>query len=76
MKDKLLIIWPRHIYTTRVNGQLMCAKGARAWFARHGLNWGDFVAHGIAAEEVLATHDELARLVVKTAKKEVNNGQQ
>lgn len=41
-----------------------CARGARRWFARMGLDWSDFVRQGIDAGILLATGDAMAiRLV-------------
>ena len=33
-----------------------CNRGLRAWFAREGLDWADFVKNGIAAD-ILRQHD-------------------
>ncbi len=33
-----------------------CNRGLRAWFAREGIDWADFLKHGIAADE-LKKHD-------------------
>jgi hypothetical protein len=37
-----------------------CSRGARRWFARMGLDWGDFVRDGIDAEVLRATGDAMA----------------
>jgi hypothetical protein len=47
----------------------LCARGARAWFARHGFDWSEFIAHGIAAERLEATGDHYARIVCTHARK-------
>ncbi len=54
-----------------------CARGGRAWFARHGLDWTQFVRNGIDAEVLLATGDGLALAVVDHARKQeaARNGQ-
>lgn len=44
-----------------------CARGARAWFARHGLDWSAFVREGVDADILIATGDPLARRVVDHA---------
>jgi hypothetical protein len=41
-----------------------CAYGARRWFRAHGLNFREFIEHGIPAERLLATGDALAQRVV------------
>lgn len=45
-----------------------CARGGRAWFARHGLDWTDFVRHGIEAEILEQTGDGLALALVAHAR--------
>lgn len=45
----------------------MCSSGAREFFARHGLNWQDFLKNGINAETLRATGDAMALRVVKVA---------
>ena len=45
----------------------MCSSGAREFFARHGLNWQDFLKNGIDAETLRATGDAMALQVVKVA---------
>ncbi|MDX9861605.1 MAG: hypothetical protein RBS99_11890 [Rhodospirillales bacterium] len=43
----------------------MCSSGARAFFARHGLDWRDFLQNGIDADTVAATGDAMALTVVE-----------
>jgi hypothetical protein len=45
-----------------------CRAGVRPWFRRHGLNWQDFLAHGIEADRLRATGDALVEPVIKAAK--------
>lgn len=47
----------------------LCARGARAWFARHGLDWSEFIARGIPAERLEATGDHYAHTVCAIARK-------
>jgi hypothetical protein len=47
----------------------MCAKGARAFFRRHGLDWSQFIREGIDAEMLVATGDAMAMKVVEHAKR-------
>lgn len=65
-----LIITVQHVHACPTfNGQPgMCSRGARVWFAAHGLSWADFVAHGIPAETLAATGDALALRVVAHAR--------
>lgn len=46
----------------------MCSRGARTWFARHGLDWSEFITNGIDADLVLATGDAMAIRVVEVAR--------
>lgn len=38
-----------------------CHRGARRWFARHGLDWARFVQMGLPVETIEATGDAMAR---------------
>lgn len=63
-----LRIWPRHLYSVPYLGRVgYCAAGARQWWAEHGLDWADFVAHGIPAETLHALRDPLADAVIQHA---------
>lgn len=53
-----------------------CNTGARAFFARHGLSWPDFLARGIEAEKLERTGDAMALRVVAHAKGERHGRQQ
>jgi hypothetical protein len=44
-----------------------CLAGVRPWFRRHGLNWQDFLAHGIEADRLRATGDALVEPVIRIA---------
>ena len=44
-----------------------CLAGVRPWFQRHGLNWQDFLSHGIDAERLRATGDALIEPVIQVA---------
>lgn len=45
-----------------------CANGSRNWAAAHGIDWGDFVRHGIAIEKLEAINDAFAIALVKWAR--------
>ena len=45
----------------------LCAKGTRLWFAKHNLDYTDFLKNGIAEEILLATGDAFANAVVEQA---------
>ena len=53
-----------------------CNRGGRKFFARHGLNWRDFLFNGIDEERLLATNDGMARELVMVARQRRANGQQ
>ncbi|WP_262453867.1 hypothetical protein [Acinetobacter bereziniae] len=43
----------------------MCARGTRAFFMLHGLDFQDFLKNGIDAEKILSTKDAMAIQVVE-----------
>ena len=44
-----------------------CRGGMRQWFIANGLDYADFVRHGIAEEKLLAVGDAFAIATVKWA---------
>jgi hypothetical protein len=44
-----------------------CLAGVRPWFRRHGLDWQDFLAHGIEADRLRTTGDALVEPVITIA---------
>ena len=42
-----------------------CIFGARQWFRAHDLDFRDFVRHGVSAQVMWGTGDELGRQVVR-----------
>lgn len=44
-----------------------CLAGVRPWFRRHGLDWQDFLAHGIEVDRLRATGDALVEPVITIA---------
>lgn len=65
-----LIITLDHVYSVpNLNGRAgFCGRGARAWCARHGIEWRTLVHEGIPAETLIATGDALALRVVEHAR--------
>lgn len=55
------------VYAKDIRAARLCFGGARPWFRRHGLDWQDFLANGIAAERLAATGDALAFRVIAIA---------
>lgn len=71
-----LRIYRRHLYgeeppCTRTR---YCANGARAFFARHGLDWSDFLRNGIDGAAFTATGDAMALKAVEHAREESSRG--
>ena len=44
-----------------------CLPGVRPWFRRHGLDWQEFLDHGIDADRLRATGDALIDPVIREA---------
>jgi hypothetical protein len=65
----------RHLYQDNPRQQY-CSRGARAFFARHGMDWPAFLRNGIDVEAFLATGDAMAARAVDHAREEAMRGQQ
>lgn len=52
-----------------------CNRGLREWFAREGLDWPDFVKHGLDAEVLRAKNNAMADRAIARAEDEAH-GQQ
>ncbi len=52
------------IRVTDIKKAGICGRGARPFFADHGLSWSKFVSDGIPAQVLWDTGDGYARLVV------------
>lgn len=48
----------------------MCSRGARAFFERHGMDWGEFLKNGLPVEAFEATGDAMAIQVADAARAE------
>ncbi|MGF1660624.1 MAG: hypothetical protein ACFCUS_14470 [Rubrimonas sp.] len=44
-----------------------CLAGARFWFRRHGIAWGQLLEEGVEAERLRATGDALVAPVIAAA---------
>lgn len=60
-----VIVRMRHIRQAR-----LCSDGARGFWARHNLDWTDFLKNGIDADKLAATGDANALKVVEVARGE------
>lgn len=47
---------------------LMCSRGSRKFFERHGLDWQDFLKNGIPASKLEATGDHMALKLVEATR--------
>ena len=59
------VVTMRHVHQCK-----MCSRGARAFFARHGLDWGEFLRSGLPAEDLERTGDAMAIQVAAAARAE------
>ena len=48
----------------------MCSRGARQFFDRNGLDWGDFVRNGVLIEVIEKIDDAMAQQVVGVAREQ------
>jgi len=51
-----------------------CNPGARLWFNRKGLDWGEFLQHGVELEDLTGIDDAMLGHVVTQAKKRMDIG--
>ena len=52
----------------------LCARGARAFFLRYGLDWTGFLRNGIPAADLESTGDALTARVCALAREEAASG--
>jgi hypothetical protein len=62
-------VFRRHLYHD-TPAKPYCARGARQFFARHGLDWPAFLRTGIAGEMLVETRDAMALRAVRHAEDE------
>jgi hypothetical protein len=55
------------VYSRHMRALGYCARGTRQFFRRHGLDYLDFVRHGIDASALRNTGDAMALRVVNLA---------
>lgn len=53
-----------------VRAARMCARGARQWFFRYGLDYAHFLTNGYPVEVIEGTGDPLGKLVADIARKD------
>jgi len=49
-----------------------CNRGLREWFAREGLDWADFLKHGISSDILRRKDNAMARRAVALAEGNVH----
>lgn len=49
----------------------LCARGMRGWFARHDIDFMDFLKNGMPISKAEAMNDALANRVIEVARNEV-----
>lgn len=62
------------IYRRHLNALRYCARGSRAFFQKHGFDWGAFLRNGIEREKFIATGDAMALKCVELADQEARDG--
>lgn len=60
-----VVVCMRHVRAAR-----LCARGARDWFAHHGLPYNTFLTVGLPVEVIEATGDQMALDVARIARDE------
>lgn len=68
-------VYRRHLFHTAPRQQY-CSRGAREFFARHGLDWSAFIRDGIDSDRLVETGDAMAMRAVQHAEEEAARGQQ
>jgi hypothetical protein len=62
-----VIVTHRDLQTARY-----CNNGTRVFFQRHGLDWSEFVKHGLPEEVFLNTGDHMAIQLVEVTRERQN----
>lgn len=48
----------------------LCSRGARQWFQARGLDYNQFLFHGLPVEQIEATGDALGKMVAQFARQD------
>lgn len=62
------------VHMRHVRALKLCARGARAWCARHGVDWAQLRGEGVPVERMRAVGDDYALRAVALAEAEVARG--
>lgn len=68
-------VYRKHLFHSTPEQQY-CSRGAREFFAKHGLNWVRFLKEGVESERLIQTGDAMAMRAVQHAEEEATSGQQ
>lgn len=63
MQNEQIMVTVAHVRAAN-----FCARGARQWFARKGLDYNEFLARGLPIGQIEAVGDAMSELVVKRAR--------
>lgn len=58
-----------------VRGAGMCSRGTRAFFERHGLDYGEFLQNGLPVEAFDGIDDAMLQQVVEVAMREAKENE-
>lgn len=68
-----------HLRTLRAQfterGAELCIPGCEKWAASKGIDFGDFIQHGVPASVLEQTGDELALQLIAIAREDLIHGQ-
>jgi hypothetical protein len=62
------------VYHRHIRAAGICMKGSRAFFAKHGLNWADFIENGMPVSKLEEIGDPIALRAARQAVGEEAHG--
>jgi len=69
-----ILVHGHHLAHPSLPRSRLCMTGARKWFAHHGLDFKQFIMHGLPVEVIEATGDSLGMQVAAVARAEAAKG--
>jgi hypothetical protein len=58
------------VYRRHAQKAGLCARGSRVWAAQNGIDYSEYLKHGVPVERLEAIGDYFALLLVRTAREE------
>lgn len=58
------------ITTSHARDSGFCVSGIKKYFEQHGLDYRQFIKHGLDEETIASTNTEFSRRIIETAHKE------